>query len=139
MNITPKIFAIIFSFLPLMACAENKTQEFNPQLSIDVESKIYFRAWNSKGLGDVKSTQKIGVLYTEGLIGSVGILRISPDGAGFVLEEYVPDNALSPDVWTYSKGKVEKVLTKQPANLMMILEMVPGSQGGQRIEKFRLN
>ena len=136
MQALKKITIIFFMALaPLCACAEVDVK--SQIIQEIVQSEVYFRPWNSKSTGEAVEKNTITILYSSELVGSIAILRSQPHG--FIVENYVPDNAAQPDTWVFLNNDVEKTLTKQPAGLYMILEMVDGPSGGQRIEQFRLN
>ncbi|MFL0796626.1 MAG: hypothetical protein K6L73_03950 [Cellvibrionaceae bacterium] len=134
-----RVLALFFAFFHLAACAEtvvNKAKVYH-----DVTTEISFRGWGEKGLGGVVGKDKITVITPfSNLKGDIVILRWPNDSDYFYSEVYRADSDKDkPDAWSLVSGERNKTLTDQHGQYFLILEMLPGKDGGQKTERFVLS
>lgn len=105
-----------------------------------IESEVAFRQWNQKGLGDIVKKNQLGVIVTKSRCGDIVILRWNDEHTQFATEVYRAEscsNALSEWKLVFPKG--DKTLTDQHGRYFLIVELIPGKDGGQRTERFSLS
>ncbi len=126
------LFVICF-----MACAVANEQY--AQVFERISTEVSFRQWNQKGLGEVFERNDISVIKSPNNCGDIVILRWSAKATEFKAEVYRADACTEPpSEWQLVSDSQEKTLTDQHGQYFMILELVPGKEGGQKTERFKL-
>lgn len=126
------------TLFPLNACAASTLGQV--KLYSNVTTEVAFRAWNQKGLGEVLGQNTVSVITAQDRTkGDIVILRWSEDGSHFNAEVYRADpKASGSDEWNLVSADQQKTLTDQNGKYFLILELVPGREGGQKTERFTL-
>ena len=104
-----------------------------------IESEIALRPWETQGLGKVIGKEILTVLKTKDNSGDVVVLRWSDKGTTFSAEIYrsKPDD-IEHSTWSLVSDDEEKTLAYQYGDLYMIHQLIPGKDGGQKTQLFKL-
>lgn len=133
-----KILFIFIAFYHITACANSVDESV--QIYHDIMTETSFRAWNEKGLGKIVNKDNISVITgSDRKKSDVVILRWSEDRSSFQTEVYRSTSSTEKTgEWDLVSSSQEKTLTDQRGKFFLILELISGTEGGQKTEMFSL-
>jgi len=113
---------------------QNQSQVFD-----NIKTEVAFRHWNQKGLGKITEHNEITVVKSVNSCGDIVLLRWTEDKSQFQAEIYRADSCTKDlSEWQLVSSSEEKTLTEQHGQYFLILELIPGENGGQKTERFAL-
>lgn len=122
--------------LPTGACASQG--ELNAKIFNNIQLTESFRAWNEKSFGGAAKKCRISVIRSPSPTGEIVLLRWSDDKTDFTTEVYQLDKTdPTATVWR-QKNDTQITLVDQQDGSFLILQLIPGKNGGQRQERFIL-
>ncbi|WP_444892528.1 hypothetical protein ACJJIE_17705 [Microbulbifer sp. TRSA001] len=137
MKITFKNITILSPFLMLPSPFSFSCTAIDSVRFYETEVEVVLREWNQKGFGNKIETSTITIITAPDYKGDIVILRNNDEKSGFTAEVYKPKpNALTPDLWKFVSGNVEKSIVKQPNGTFHLSEVV---DNGVRVEIINLN
>jgi len=131
------LLIILYVFTISSACS---AKEFQLQVFENVDTKVNFKPWNTKGLGDEVDRVKLTILKTDNAKSNITILRWNKSHSNYVSEFYeYEDSDIYSTNWRLKNQKVTKTLTLQHNSFYMIQEKKPGKEGGVKTEIFKIS
>jgi hypothetical protein len=103
----------------------------------NIETKVTFQKWNTAELGPVIERDLISVIKPATGSGDVVVLRHAGPGRLLRAEVYRATDG-STNEWQLISQGVDRRLKDQYNDRYLILEMIPGENGGRRTESFVL-
>lgn len=128
------LFVVMLMFGLMSGCIAKEYQLITYE---NVSSKVSFKKWGMKGLGDVVDKYTLTVVKANSEKSNITIFRWNEEGNNFVTEFYeFEDSDKYSTTWRMKNDA--KVLTWQHNSFYMIQFKIPGNKGGLMTEIFKL-
>ena len=134
MFIKKTLFVVMLMFGLMSGCIAKEYQLIAYE---NISSKVSFKKWGKKGLGDVVDKYILTVVKANSEKSNITVFRWNEKGNNFVSELYeFEDSDNYTTTWRMKNNT--KVLTWQHNSFYMIQFKIPGEKGGLMTEIFKL-